>query len=458
MPDQGRLGPADLTDLCAVAVAQATAGDAVEAFAEEITRVQVRAREGEVESLAFSESRGVGVRVIVEGKLGYAYCADPEPQEVSDLVRSARDSARFAQEDPGNVLPAIGAVEVLDGLFDEGQAAVPTERKVKLALELERMATSKLPDVRKVESVGYGDARSRVAVASTALEGGPLEFSRTDCWASATCLAERDGETETGWSFDLARGLGGLDVEAVGAEAAQRAARLLGGRKPATERLPVVLDPGAAASFLSVLSGALSAEAVQKGRSPFADLVGEAVGSELVTLVDDGRLDGGPSSAPFDGEGVGTGRTTLVDAGVLQGFLHNAYTASRARVRSTGNAGRMSYRTVPGVSPTNLHLQPGELDVDTLLRRAGRAVYVQDVSGLHSGASSISGTFSVGAAGLRIEGGTLTTPLREMTIASTLLDMLKAIVALGSDLRFYPFGAGLGAPTVLVGEMTIAGT
>jgi PmbA protein len=110
------------------------------------------------------------------------------------------------------------------------------------------------------------------------------------------------------------------------------------------------------------------------------------------------------------------------------------------------------------VSPTNLHLQPGEMDAEALLRRAGRAVYVQDVSGLHSGASSISGTFSVGATGLRVEDGALGAPLREMTIGSTLLDVLKGIVALGSDLRFYPFGVGLGSPTVLVGEMTVAGT
>ncbi len=455
MRDAGR---ADLPDLCAAAVEEARDGEGVEAFAEETTRVRVRTRGGEVESLSFAESRGVGVRVIVEGRLGYAYAADPATSEVTDLVRAARDSARFAEADEGNVLPEIGSPEPLDGLFDVRQAEVPTERKVELALDLERLATSRRPDVRKVESVGYGDARSRVAVASTALRGAPVEFSRTDCWASATCLAERDGETETGWSFDLARGLEGLDVEGVATEASERASRLLGGRKPSSERVPVVLDPAAAASFLSVLSGALSAEAVQKGRSPLAELVGEAVGSEAVTLVDDGRLEDGPATAPFDGEGVATGRTSLVESGVLRGFLHNAYTAARGGTRSTGNAGRGSYRGVPGVSPTNLHLRPGEADVEALLRRAGRAVYVQDVSGLHSGASSISGTFSVGATGLRVEEGVLGAPLREMTIASTLLDVLKGIVALGSDLRFYPFGVGLGAPTVLVGEMTVAGT
>jgi PmbA protein len=221
--------------------------------------------------------------------------------------------------------------------------------------------------------------------------------------------------------------------------------------------MPVVLDPGAATSFLSVLAGSLSAEAVQKGRSPLASLIGEQVGSALVTLVDDGRLAEGPASSPFDDEGVETQRTTLVEDGVLQGFLHNTYTAARAGARSTGNAGRGGHRTVPGVSPSNLFLRPGTVTVEELLRQAGRAVFVQDVTGLHSGASSVSGDFSVGAAGLMVQDGALGGPLREMTIASTLLDVLKAVAATASDLRFFPFGGGLGSPTVLVGEMTVAG-
>jgi PmbA protein len=207
-----------------------------------------------------------------------------------------------------------------------------------------------------------------------------------------------------------------------------------------------------------VLAGALSGEAVLKGRSPLAPLVGQAVGSEVVTLVDDGRLAEGPAASPFDDEGMATGRTPLLEEGVLQGFLHNTFTGRKSGVASTGNAGRAGYRSPPGVSPSNLFLEAGSATVEELLRSAGRAVYVQDVTGLHSGASSVTGDFSVGASGLMVEGGALGGPLREMTIASTLLGVLAAVTMLGSDLRFFPFGGGLGSPTVLVGEMTIAGT
>jgi PmbA protein len=444
----------DLADLCRAAVeAGAELGGDVEAYAEETQRLSARARGGEIEALTSADSRGLGVRVVVEGRLGYAYAADPDPDEARDLVRRAHEAATFAQFDQGNALPDIERAEPLGGLFREAQLALSTDEKVRVALDLERAALEANREVRKVESVSYGDAVSRVAIAST--RGGPVEYSRTDCWAAVSALAERDGETQTGFSFRLERELADLRWEEAASEAAERAARLLGATKPASARVPVVLDPVAATSFLGVLSGGLSAESVQKGRSPLAALVDQTVASDIVTLVDDGRLLEGPGAAPFDDEGVPTGRTVLIDRGVLRGFLHNTRTAVRVEARSTANAGRGGYRTPPGVSPTNLFLEPGQASLEDLLRRAEGGVYVQEVSGLHSGANPVSGEFSVGAVGLRIQDGSLGEPLREMTVASTLLDVLKGVQAVGSDLRF--LGGSLASPTLMIGEMTVGG-
>lgn len=444
----------DLVDLCARAVSGARDGEDVEAYAAAGQRTQVRVRGGDVESLTFADSRGVGVRVITGSRVGYAYAADPDEDGVTELVGAARESAGFAEPDEGNALPALVPVEPLTGIYREGQGGVQTSRKVSLALELEQAAVSAHPDVGKVEAAGYGDSVSWVAIAST--RGGPLEYGRTDSWVTVSTLAERDGETQTGFSFAIAHQIDELDWEAAAREAAHRAGRLLGGTKPQSERTAVILDPVAAASFLGVLAGALSAESVLKGRSLLADRVGQEVAAGQVTLVDDGRLLDGPAVAPFDDEGVPTSRTTLIENGVLRGFLHNTYTAVRAGKSSTGNAGRGGYRTVPGVSPSNLYLQPGEATPEEVVGRAARAVYVQEVTGLHSGANPISGEFSVGATGLRVEGGAFSGALREMTIASTLLDVLGSVVAVGNDLRF-PVGSGLGAPTVLVAEMTVGG-
>jgi PmbA protein len=441
----------DLGDLCRTAVEAAEAGEAVEAYAEESRRTEASALRGEVEGLEFSESRGVGVRVIREARLGYAWAADPDADDIREIVRRARDNSALAATDEHNVLPEPASWTPIPELFRETSAAVPTDQKTRLALGLEARAISRDPRVTKIDEAQVGDAVSRVAIASTT--GVAAEYRRTDAWCLVVTLAVEGDETQTGFSYRIARGLDELDWEAVADEAVERGARMLGAAKPATARVPVVLDQFAAMSFLGVLAGGLSADAVQKGRSLFAELVGEGVGSDLFTLVDDGTTIEGPGAAPFDDEGVPSGRTELFTKGVLNGFLHNAYTAHKGGAASTGN-GKRGYRSPPTVGTSNFYLDAGETSRDELLRRAEGGVLIQDVSGVHSGANPISGEFSVGATGLRISGGTLGEPLREMTIASTLPEMLKAITGVGDDLRFF---SSVGTPSVLIGEMTLAG-
>ncbi|HEV3475464.1 MAG TPA: metallopeptidase TldD-related protein [Actinomycetota bacterium] len=444
---------ADPLELCRAAISAASDGEAAEAFGAWTRRTQVKARAGEIESLTSAETRGVGVRVVRNGQVGYAWASDPSAEEATGLLVQAREAAEHGTADEANVLPSPGQADGIPALFREELAGFSAERKVALALDLERATTSAHPDVRRVEEVAYGDATSEIAVASTVAAGG--SYRRTDCWCVVAALAERKGEVQSGFSYRLAREPGELPWQEAGEEAAERAARLLGGTKPASERVAVILDPWAAASFVGVLSSALSAEQVQKGRSLLAGLVGQEVASPGLTLIDDGRLQDGPASAPFDDEGVPTGRTPLIENGKLRGYLHNAVTARRDDTTSTGNASRPGYRGTPGVAPSNLFIEPGSDAPDALLRRADRAVYVQDVTGVHSGANPVSGEFSVGATGLRVENGELAGALREMTIASTIPELLKRIVAVGSDLRFV--GGGIGVPTLLIEEMTVAG-
>jgi PmbA protein len=291
---------ADLTELCAAAVAATDGDEAIEAFAEEGRHTEASAFHGEVEGLEFAESRGVGVRVIRGGRLGYAYAADPSVDEVREAVRRARENAALAEPDEGNALPSSLAAEPMPELFDARTADASTDHKVALALGLEARTVGTDPHVTKVDTARFGDAVSRVAIAST--EGVLAEYSRTDAWCVAVALAVEGDETQTGFSFRIARAVDDLEWQEVADEAVSRAVRMLGAGKPPTARVPVVFDRFAATSFLGVLAGSLSAEAVQKGRSLFATMVGEQVGSEFVNLVDDGRRLDGPSSAPFDDE------------------------------------------------------------------------------------------------------------------------------------------------------------
>jgi PmbA protein len=444
----------DLHELCAAAVEAATGDEAVEAYAEESRHTEASALRGEIEGLTFAESRGVGVRLIADGRLGYAYAADPTPDEVREAVRRARENATLAEPDEFNALAAPAAAAPIAELYREDQANIPTDRKVALALDLERRAVSIDPRASKIDAAQIGDAVSRVAIASST--GVQAEYARTDAWCVAVSLAVDGDETQTGFSFTIGRGIDDLGWEDIADEAVRRAVRMLGATKPPTAKVPIVLDQFAAMSFLGVLAGALSAEAVLKQRSLFATMVGQQVGSDLFTLVDDGTITIGPAASPFDDEGVPTGRTELFTRGTLNGFLHNTYTAARTGgdTRSTGNAKRGGYKSTPGVGTSNFYLDAGDLSFDELLVKAEGGVLIQDVSGVHSGANPISGEFSVGATGLRIAGGALGEPLREMTVASTLPEMLAGITGVGSDLRFF---SSVGTPSILIGEMTLAG-
>jgi PmbA protein len=277
----------DLNELCAAAVDAATGDEAVEAFAEESRHTEASALRGEIEGLTFAESRGVGVRLIAGGRLGYAYAADPTPDEVRDTVRRARENAALAEPDEFNLLPSPRPAEPIPALYREDQANIPTDRKVALALDLERRAISIDPRASKIDAAQIGDAVSRVAIAST--NGVRAEYARTDAWCVAVSLAVEGDETQTGFSFTIGRGIDELGWEAIADEAVQRAVRMLGATKPPTAKVPIVLDQFAAMSFLGVLAGALSAEAVLKQRSLFATMVGQQVGSELFTLVDTGH-------------------------------------------------------------------------------------------------------------------------------------------------------------------------
>jgi PmbA protein len=443
----------DLQDLCRAAVAVANASEQVEAYAEESRHTEVRARKGEVEGLTFSESRGVGVRLIAAGAVGFAWAADPSEAEIAETVARARENAALAEADEHNGLPEAAPIDPIAALYRADQAEMALDRKVDLAVGLERKATSTDPRVHNCDDVVYGDSVSRVAIGSTL--GLDATYERTDTWCMVVALAVEKGETQTGFSFRIGRELGDLAWEEVADEAVQRATAMLGAAKPSSGRVPIVFDPFAGSSFLGVLGGALSAEAVQKGRSLFADKVGETLGSDVFTLIDDGRELDGPAAAPFDDEGVPTGRTELITAGKLNGFLHNTYTARRGGTTTTGNASRGGYRTSPSVGTSNFFVQPGSRPPADLLKDAAGGVLVNDVSGVHSGANPISGTFSVGATGWWIgPGGEVGEPLREMTIGSTIPEMLAGVTAVGNDLRFF---SSTGVPTILIGEMTVAG-
>lgn len=436
----------------------AGAGDA-EAYAGEAVSREVRVHGGEVESLTAATSRGLGLRAWIGGRVGYGFGTDLSAEGIAAIAARAVGAARAADEDGFAAPPEAAAGEAprLAGLSDPSRAEWTVARVAELALAVERAALQADDRVVGVEQAVCSDSAERVAIASSASAVGG-EFETSSCYAYLQALAEGEGSRETGLGFGLARGPAGLDPAAIGREAAGRATEMIGSGKPASRSCPVLLDPTVAASFVGLLGRGLGADAVQRGRSPFAERLGEEVASEAFELRDDGLDPDGFATAPIDAEGTPRRRTSLIEDGRLRTFLYDAYTARRGGAASTGNAGRSGYRSPPGVSPSNLIVSPGRSGFEELLREAGEGVLVNDVAGLHSGVNPVTGSFSVGASGRAIRGGERAEPLREFTIAGDLVSMLRAVRAAGSEPRWVPFGDSVSAPPLLIGEMAVSGS
>jgi len=446
----------------------AGAGDA-EAYAAEDRGREVRVHGGEVESLTAATQRGIGVRAWIGQRMGYAFGTDLSEAGMSALAERAAEAARVADEDeyagppeaPGRLSPdrpGKGAPEREAGLVlsDPTIAEWSPDRLADLALEIERVALGADSRIAGVEQAVYADSDERVAIlSSTGVEG---EYSSSSCYGYVQALARGDDGSETGLGFGLGRGPAALDPAAIGREGAERAAEMIGAGKPRSRSCPVVLDPTVAASFIALIGRGLGAGAVQRGRSPFSERIGEEVADGAFSLYDDGLDPEGFASAPFDGEGVPRRRTPLIEGRTLRTFLYDTYTARRGGADSTGSASRSGYRSQPSVAASNLIVDDGSRDFAGLLCEAVDGVLVTDVAGLHSGVNPVSGVFSVGASGRAIRNGQPAEPLREFTIASDLVSMLRAVRAVGTDSRWVPFGGSVRTPSLLISEMTVAGS
>ncbi|MDQ1490405.1 MAG: PmbA protein, partial [Actinomycetota bacterium] len=433
-------------------------GEQVEAYAARSKGTEVKVFGGEVESVASENVEGVGVRVVVDGRQGFAWAGSLDPSVVAETLAEARDNAGFGSVDEYLGLP--GPDEAADpggeraslDLWREALLATPADDKVALALELERAVMAADARIRGVRTVSYGDGASEMALANSL--GVEATSRRTVCSLSALTLAGEGVGTRTGYGFSVGREPSELDVGEAAQMAAERAVRLLGATQPPSRRLAVVFDPLVASSILGVMCGALNGEAVLKGRSMFATRLGEMVAGPGISIVDDPTNPEAFGAAGYDSEGVPTRPVRMVENGRLARFLHNIHTGRRSGTGTTGSAVRGGYTTTPGVGPRALHFEPGPAPPEELLRRAEGGLYVQSITGLGSGASPVTGDFSVGADGLVIRDGALAEPVREVTVASTFQRMLLDL-EVGNDLVWLPGGAA--GITLLVPDMAMSG-
>jgi PmbA protein len=425
----------ELLDIATRIAGWAKDGEQVEAYVTRGRETDIRIHEGGIEQLSTADSEGVGIRVVADHRQGFAWAGSLDPDVLQEALDDARDNASFGTPDEflGLASPDGVAAPEIDP-YDEALASFSTDRKIDLAMDLERRVRSGDPRIRGVEAADYGDGLFESAVATST---GITAWSRRSIAALSTYVMAGEGdETQTGFGVSFGRSPEALDVARVADDAIHRSTRMLGAAKPASAKLTVVLEPFVTASFLGVLASTLNGESVLKGRSLFADRMGEEVSAPFVTLVDDASDPAASGAARYDAEGLASRRTPLIENGVLTGFLYNTYAARRAGTASTGSAVRGGFKTGPGCGPRAISLVPGDRSQAELIGDIELGLLVQEISGLHSGVNPVSGDFSVGAAGLMIRNGQIAEPVREITISSTIQRMLKGVLAVGNDLEW----------------------
>jgi len=446
--------PEELLDIAdqAASMLSAEGLEGFDVYLRKHSGTSVEVKEQKLDAFESSVTWGIGVRAMAGGgRMGFSYATGSDTA-VENAVRSAVANARSAEPDEHNgFAEKPSAPYPVTGGFDPEMSKLGEDDKISRAVTVERAALGFDGRIRRVRKSSATFSESASAIATST--GIRVYSKSTSCSTGIMVVAEDESGSQMGYEFEYSRMSGGIDYEAVGISAAEKAVALLGAKKPPSGMFPVLLEREVATEFLGVLAASFSAEAVIKGKSMLADKVNKEVCSQSVNIYDDGLMDGGAATSPFDGEGVPSQKTPLVMAGVLQGFLHNTYTARRYGAVSTGNAQRGGFRTQPGVGGTNLYIEPGSATPAQMISSMDKGLIVRETLGMHT-ANPITGDFSIGVSGQWVESGKVVRPVREAAVSGNIIEIFRSIDAVGSDIRFR---GRLGAPSLLLSPISVSG-
>jgi PmbA protein len=417
----------------------------VEILSLQNEKTTVEYEANQLKTCTVAETKGMAVRVIRKGRLGFS--ASTDEGALDKLSANALESAAYGDEAPFSFADPKPAPIVRT--FDKAVADLPIPRLVEIGREILDLILPVEPDARCNVSL----ERSLVSASIRNQKGLDVSFQTSplsigleiDRIEGDDVLILYDQLGTTVWEKDyleFARRL----VEKL------KQARTLTTLKPG--RMPVLFAPTGALALALPLSQALNGKEVYKGTSPVRGKVGEKLFDEKITVVDDGTIDGRFASASYDDEGVPHRRNILVEKGVLKGFIYDLKTAAQAGVESTGNASRGLF-SPPEPSFTNILLQPGETPLKDMLAGIDEGILVEDLLGLGQG-NIISGAFSNPLAlAFKIEKGEIVGRVKDLSIAGNIYDLLKNVAAVSREAQwvyntFY-------APYILIPEMNVAG-
>jgi PmbA protein len=362
--------------------------------------------------------------------------------------------ASLTSHDEFNGLPEpelLGIAQADLSQFDAKIDTIPTDRKIKLVTEMEKLGMDKDPLITNSDGSNWSDSKSHVVLANS--EGFYGEEDYTSYNVSLSLVAEKDNVKQTDYWFSASRFYNRLDsVEQIAAKAVERTIRKIGSKKPKTQKVPVVFDPMVGQDFLNIIANVILGNAIYSKNSFLVDKLNQKIGVDQLTIIDDGLLKYGLGSRLFDDEGLPSRKNVVIENGVLKTYLCDCYAARKLKHPPTGSASR-GVSSNPTSGTSNFYLQNGTIPPAEIIASVKNGLYLTSVDWV--GVNYVTGDYSRGASGIWIENGKLTYPVQEFTIASNMLEMMKNISLIGNDLEFR---FSTAAPTFKIDQMTISGT
>ncbi|MBE6072158.1 MAG: TldD/PmbA family protein [Clostridium butyricum] len=409
--------------------------------------------EGEVEKYKLNTAFGLSFRGKINGKMGYSYSEILDEEAVKTLIENAKSAALSIENDDVKfIYEGDNEYKEID-CFKEALEGINPDKYIELALQMEKECKSQSDKVVNFHSCAIGYGKSTYGIINS--KGLNLKNERNSLSAYVIPIIDYNGEKYDGMGYIVAKKLDDIKPEELAKQALEEALSRIGGKSIPSGKYKIIINNEAMVSLLGTFSSIFNSEQAQKGLSLLKGKEGEMIASDIVTLIDDPHLKDGLGSCSFDDEGVATYTKEIITNGRLNTLLYNLKTANKAGVKSTGNGFKSSYASTVGVSETNFYIKAGEKSFDELCEIVKDGVIITEFAGLHSGASSVTGDFSLAAKGFMIEAGKKTFPVEQITIAGNFFTLLKDIEEVGSDLKF-PMSS-IGSPSIVIKELSIAG-
>lgn len=427
--------------------------EAAEVYMSSADRFKAMCHGGEITGYTVNSGRGFSLRGLVNGKMGYAATEAMDDEAIRMLVDGVLQSAKLCEDEDKQVIfrgsESYETIETYAPALDE----VSEERKLQLALDIEKAALNADARIRQVDYNMVNTTSGTVSISNT--YGLNLSHRDNIAVAYADAVAAEGEKVSTGSCVRVTRDFDTLNAEEIGREAAAEAVFMLGAEPVESGTYRCIIRNDCFPDLLATFSGIFSAENAQKGLSLLKGREGEKIAADPVTLMDDPLMHDGLSSGPFDAEGVATYTKAVIENGTLRTLLHNLKTAGKAGVKSTGNAAKGNYSSPVQIQPTNFYLVPGTRSLEEMQQEMGEGIVITEVGGLHAGADAVSGDFSLLSKGYTVRNGRKTSPVERITVAGNFYQLLKNIREAGNDLLFP--GGHFGSPSVDIGEISIAG-